>query len=119
MSEGLTRLLDEIQVAPAICVEDLAGSAEVSAAIWQSLELFVRAAWGSTPPRSTLERQGWLDSANMQTYCRLKKFAVKNYGQGQWSSFVENKLAQLPGVGLMPRQDVWARTILSDTCASY
>lgn len=108
-----------VQSAPEACVAELSELPEVSSSVWQGLELLVRVAWGESPPKSSLERQGWLDQSNMEIFCRLKKFATAHYGIGQWSSFVENKLGQLPGSMQMARADAWQRTILSDQCQGF
>jgi hypothetical protein len=114
--DGLRKMIEVALSAPKDCLPEISELGEVSGATWQGLELLVRAAWGSAAPRSALERQGWLDSSDMAVFCDLKKFAISNYGQSQWTAFVDSKLQQLPGSSLMSRPDAWQRTIMSDQC---
>ncbi|MGE3975157.1 MAG: hypothetical protein AB7F59_11590 [Bdellovibrionales bacterium] len=114
--QGLQKMMDVTLSSPAECHGGITELTEVSSATWRGLELMTRAAWGAAAPKSSMERQGWLDAPAMELYCRLKKFAITNYGQGAWSSFVESQLPQLPGASELQRSDAWQRTILSDPC---
>ncbi len=117
--EGMRKLHTDLENAPSGCTEGLANLPEVQSAIFTALELMVHLAWGTKPPMTSFERNGWLDSSQVAVFCDFKKLINANMGSDKWKAFVEQQMSSLPGASLLPRNDMWSRTLLSDPCANY
>jgi len=117
--DGMKRLYSDLIDVPSGCTPVLIDSPEVKEALFAGLELIVRLAWGEKPPSSNLERNGWLDLSQVAVFCNFKKMMIEQLGSDVWSSFVEKQMSNLPGASLLPRNDVWGRSLLSDPCVSY
>lgn len=113
---GVKRLHQELVSTASACEQNLIEVPEVKKALWTALELFVRLAWGSVAPKAASEREGWLDSSLLSTYCDLKKFSIENFGQDSWNAFIEEQMRNLPQAEIYSRNEVWQRTILSYPC---
>ncbi|MBK9294967.1 MAG: hypothetical protein IPM57_11110 [Oligoflexia bacterium] len=81
-----------------------------------SIEMMVRAAWGSVPPTSSSNKQGWLQLSQMAFFCKLKKALVESFGEGAWVDMVNYLLNDLPKAKELGRNEAWARSIMSDPC---
>ena len=117
--DGLKRLYTDLEKVPTGCSGELMALPEVNEGMFKGLELIVHLAWGEKPPGSSLERSGWLDSTQVGVFCDYKKLINLHLGKESWNSFVEKQMTSLPGAGLLPRNDIWSRTLLSDPCVSY
>lgn len=98
------------------CWAEVGGQRAVRDAIWGSLDLIIKLAWGSKPPVSYYEKFSWLDSADMNLYCQLKDVATDLYGQSAWENFREKQMSELPDADKIPRKDVWDKSLLSLSC---
>jgi hypothetical protein len=116
---GMKRLYTDLEKVPTGCSATLMEISEVKEAMFLGLELIVHLAWGERPPPSSLERSGWLDSTQVGVFCEYKKLINLHLGRETWNGFVEKQMTNLPGASLLPRNDVWSRTVLSDPCVSY
>ncbi len=104
------------------CFSKLAKQDNFNDAIWSSLELMVRMAWGDKPPDQPQQKLAWFDAADLNLVCTLKQTAIDVFGKEQFDSFQEKFLtggAALPGAEKMSRADVWKRMLFSITCTQY
>lgn len=101
---GLRRLADSLRLVPDKCmvryVEDNPGFPNQ---ILDGIKVFVLAAWGEAPPMNVQSRAGWLTSADITTFCRLKIFIEKIYEPEDIKSFRSKLFAELP--------DAWSDTV--------
>ena len=91
----------------------------VKSAIWKNLDLMTKLAWGYKPPEGAFEKTGWLNSADMNLFCKLKRLAFKYYGREEWNQFREKTFKKLPGSDSLDRNRIWELSILSLNCQSY
>ena len=98
------------------CRSDIADDKLTKQWLGSSLELFVRVAWGSKPPSSYLNKNGWLELSQIVQYCKLRTQWELIYGQPAWSEFIDFMLSDLPGAVELGRNESWNRSILSDPC---
>ncbi len=111
--KSLTNDLDTVSTK---CFGDIGSRVELKDALWVSVELMTRLAWGETPPRSYKESSGWLETPNILIYCELKKILVQFYGPEKLNEFARTLIPQLPGGNRMPFSEAWPKTILSMGC---
>jgi hypothetical protein len=111
-------LRDSRTVSPE-CNGKLASHDGYTKAIWESLDLMVKIAWGEKPPQTPALKVGWFDPSDLNLFCLLKDVAINVYSQDRWNSFVEGYFTSLPAVSTLPRNDVWQRMLLSLNCSSY
>ena len=74
---------------------------------------------GEKPPAAYHSKFGWLDTADISLYCKLKGRYQATYGEGAWTSLREKMMKELPGAAEMPRNQVWDMIIFSENCARY
>lgn len=92
---------------------------EINKALWDTLELILRLAWGEKPPEAYHAKFGWLDTADISLFCKLKSRVSTVYGEDAWVRFREKMMLELPGAKDMPRNQVWDMSIFSENCARY
>lgn len=117
--DGLSRIMLDLKVVPDKCLQQIAEVDQIKGAVWVSLDLFTRIAWGETAPASSFERTNWFDSSHLRTYCALKRLSTDLYGEESWSPFVQSTLQKLPQYNQLTPQEAWPRTLLSLNCDSY
>lgn len=115
----LRTLLRDLDTVPAACSSAVGGSDQVREALWKSVELIVRLAWGDKPPGSVAEKFGWLDTADLALFCGLRQHITTYYGDGAWDGFQERMFKDLPGAKDVPRKAAWDTMILSEICNRY
>ena len=98
------------------CQADLASDSTTQGFLKKSMELIVRGAWGSKPPASYLYRNGWMELTHVVLYCRLRNDFIKIFGDEASTSFTNAVMGDLPGAEGLERNDVWARSLLSEPC---
>lgn len=101
------------------CSPYLASVAEHKKALWDVMELLVRLAWGEKPPTSYHAKFGWLDTADIALYCKLKTRIIGFYSEDKWNAFRERMMKELPGAKDLQRAQVWDMSIFSENCARY
>ena len=114
--QGMKAVVRQIEGASSDCHEDLVQRAPVQTALTEVLSLTVRLAWGETPPESAYTRLGWLDTSHMALFCELKRVYIAGKGETAWASLREELMKELPFAPNLPRNEVWARSILSYNC---
>lgn len=114
---GLRSVMKEIKTVSPDCTSDLGSESDLKKAIWETLDLMVKLAWGEKPPMAPSLRNGIFDGADVSFFCDLKQVAVYLYGEGQWNQFVEKNLKALPGWETLDRNDIWSRSIMSVSCS--
>lgn len=117
--QGIKILLSDLDSLSRECASAAGNISEVKAAIRETLELLVRLAWGDKPPNSYTAKLGWLDSADVSLYCKLRNRYQSMNGEPAWSSFRQNMLLELPGAKELARNEVWDLSIFSENCARY
>jgi hypothetical protein len=117
--EGIKVPLNDLNAFPAECGAALGGVAPVKKARWETVDLLVRLGWGSKPPTSYNAKFGWLDTADITLYCKLKTRISFMFGEPAWASFREKTMADLPGSKDLTRNQVWDMSLLSENCARY
>ncbi len=101
------------------CNSKLAGHAAFGSAVWSTLDLMARLAWGEHPPSLPGQKQGWLDPADLNLYCSLKNISVNIFGKERFDSFQEGYFQSLPEAARMARNDAWSRMLFSVNCAGF
>jgi len=117
--QDLKVLLHDISVAPKECGPAIGGLSEVKRALWESMDLIVRLAWGEKPPTAYHAKFGWLDTADVSLFCKMKATVQVAYGESQWTTFREKRLKDLPGAKELPRAQVWDMSLFSENCNRY
>lgn len=92
---------------------------EVDFLLWKTAELMVRSAWGEAPPSSYHAKFGWLDTADIALFCKLKSRIIAVYGQSKYDAFQNKMMLELPGAKDLPRNQIWDMTVFSENCARY
>ena len=120
------------------CTPQLYAIKEVSAAMNDGIELMVRLAWGVKPPEPGIERFGWMQDAEIATFCRIKNIYVRANGEEAWTALRKKIAAKLPGEDIPPstdptqasvepkkatavlsEMDIWNRSLFSVRCDVY
>ncbi len=101
------------------CASSVSGLSEFKRALWDSMDLMVKLAWGEKPPTAYNAKFGWLDTADITLYCQLKNRLQIIYGESAWDSYREKMMRELPGAKDLSRNQVWDMTIFSENCARY
>ena len=115
----LKKMVKEMRAVSPECQKKITSSGAVIGAVWESLDLLARIAWGNEPPLTAAVRAGWLDAADLNLFCELKTQVLRIHSEERWNSFVEGYFKSLPGADKLPRSDVWQRMLFSTNCASY
>lgn len=116
---NLKSMLKDVNTFSPECYGKLSSMSEFTGALWGSLDLMVKMAWGAAGPKSAFEKTGWFDSADLNLYCSMKKVAIDVYGQSRWDGFVSEYLNSLPQAATLGRNEAWARMLLSVSCSAY
>lgn len=120
------------------CAAQLYDIKEVAAAMNDGIELMVRLAWGVKPPEPGIERFGWMQDAEIATFCRLKNIYTRAHGEEAWTALRQKIAAKLPGEEIPPsvdptqasvepkkatavlsEMDIWNRSLFSVRCDVY
>jgi hypothetical protein len=117
--QNIKVLLDDLVAVPKDCGSAAGGIKEVNAALWETVELLVRLAWGEKPPSAYNSKFGWLDTADITLFCKLKARISSMYGEAKWTAFREKMMLDLPGSKDLNRNQVWEMVLFSENCARY
>lgn len=134
----LKKVADGISKASTECAAQLFGVAEARTALTDGIELMTRLAWGLKPPEPTLERFGWMQEAELATFCRLRSVYIRANGEEGWIELRRKIFAKLPGEevpvalepgqeGVQPRmantlmteENIWNRSLFSVRCEVF
>lgn len=135
---SLKEVASEVGKASSECAAQLYGVKEVSAALNDGIELMARLAWGVKPPEPGFERFGWMQDAEVATFCRLKSIYIRANGEEAWNALRLKIFAKLPGEDLpvatdpavavvepkkatavLSELDIFNRSIFSTRCEVY
>ena len=116
MFDYVRRVIGELDSMPLECHSEVGALSEVKRAVSSVLTLLVEIGWGTKPPADEFERQAWFDTAHLATVCDLIRFQKSLYGEDDWLTYVDTRIQSLPGASDVPREQVWAKTILSLPC---
>lgn len=117
--EKTRRLLTELDAIPKECVDKVRGESVVGQILTKMMDLLVYIGWGSKPPELYNEKFKWLDSSDMNLFCRLKNHYEIIFGIDAMARKRESYFEELPGAKDLPRQKVWEAMILSENCSRY
>jgi hypothetical protein len=117
--QGLKNMIHDLETFTSECVGAVGGVTEYKRALWQSADMMVRLAWGEAPPAAYTTKLGWLDTADISLFCKLKARVVIFYGQPEWEQFREKMMGELPGAKDLPRNQVWELSLFSVPCERY
>ena len=112
-------LLQDLSAFTDECSATAASEKAIDRALWETLELMVRLAWGESAPTSFSAKFGWLDTADLSLFCELKKRVQIIYGENRFNRFRDKMMVELPGAKELPRAQVWDMSIFSENCARY
>lgn len=112
----LRRQLDQVSRE---CREQVFDLPLVKNAIWTSLDLFIKIAWGEKPPEGGFARRGWFQVAEMSEFCQYKRLAQTFYGREAWNQNREKWMTSLPGSESMNRTQIWERILISEKCDRF
>lgn len=116
---GLRKMLRQLSSVSEQCLKDVGEMREVKGGVKSGLDLMVRMAWGSTPPSHPNLKVGWFDPSDLNLFCNLKASATNMYGAQAWTGFQDSYFKVLPGASLLPRSEVWDKSLLSLQCTQY
>ncbi len=112
-------LLYDLSTLSSECAGALGSVTEHKKVLWEVTEMMVRMAWGEAPPTAYHAKFGWLDTADISLYCKLKMRITAFYGEPAWNAFREKMMKELPGAKDVPRNTVWDMSIFSENCSRY
>ncbi|MBX9766003.1 MAG: hypothetical protein K2X47_01920 [Bdellovibrionales bacterium] len=116
MFDYVRRTLTELESMPLDCHPEVGTLPEVKRAVTTVLSLLIEIAWGTKPPADEFERQAWFDTAHLSTICDLTRFQKSLYGEEEWLAYVDTRIQSLPEAATLPRDQAWAKMILSVPC---
>jgi len=93
----LKKLANDILLANSECLPELYNLSEVKQAMNDGLEMMVRMAWGSRPPESPVEKNGWLQESELVTFCRIQRVTNAAIGAESYSQLKKKIIKKLPG----------------------
>lgn len=117
--EKIRKFLADVDSIPKECQGTIQSESAVRDTIVKSFDLFVKIAWGSTPPERYNEKFKWLDNSDMALFCRLKTSFDIVIGTQALAQKRESYFEELPGAKGLPRQKIWEAMILSENCSRY
>jgi hypothetical protein len=117
--QGIKVLLTDLSTLTRECSEAASSIDEVKAALKETLDLMVRLAWGEKPPSAYNAKFGWLDTADLSLFCKLKARYQNTYGEEAWNRYRQKLLEDLPGAKELARNEVWDLSIFSENCSRY
>lgn len=134
----LKKVADDVGKASTECTNQLFNINEVKTALGDGLELMVRLAWGVKPPEQGLEKFGWMQDAEIATFCRLKSIFLRANGEESWIAFRKMVSAKLPGeempfasepnmavlepkkaTAVLSEEEIWNRSLFSVRCDAF
>ncbi|QDK36888.1 hypothetical protein [Bdellovibrio sp. NC01] len=135
---ALKDIAQEVGKASSECTAQLYGVKEVSSAIGDGIEVMARLAWGVKPPEPGPEKFGWMQDAEVASFCRLKSIYARANGEEAWNGLRAKIFNKLPGeeipvttdpnvVAVEPKKatavlselDIFNRSIFSVRCEVY
>ena len=116
---GVRILLEDMNALSQACGPAAGNAGEIHKALWETVELLLRLAWGEKPPEGRMAKFGWLDVADTTLFCKLKTRITSIYGEESWVAFREKMMADLPGAKLLTRNQIWDLSLFSENCARY
>lgn len=116
---SLKHMLKDVGAISHECLVKLNQHTAFTEAIWSSLDLMTRLAWGDKPPEMATLKIGWFDPSDLNLFCDLRRTSVNIYSEVKWNSFVEAYFEKLPGVKSMNRNEAWQRMLFSVNCSLY
>ena len=117
--QNMKKLLEDLNTFTTDCASVPGTIPEVKAALWETTELMVRLAWGEKPPSSFNAKLGWLDTADMSLFCRLKARVQTVFGEPAWDKLREKLITDLPGTKELTRTQTWELILFSENCSRY
>lgn len=112
-------LLQDLDTLTHDCSSAAGSVKEVKEALWTTMDLLVQLAWGEKPPVAYHAKFGWLDTADITLYCKLKARLQNSFGEAAWEKYRDKMMSELPGAAALPRTQVWDMSIFSENCARY
>ena len=115
----LRKMHSQLRLLPQECNSKAFEIAELKRAVWGSLELMQKLAWGSQGPKSVYDKYAWLDSNHLNLFCILQNTANEASSPEKYAQWRENIMLNLPGAVNLSRQDLWSRSLFSTPCKDY
>ncbi|PIT99760.1 MAG: hypothetical protein COT74_08210 [Bdellovibrionales bacterium CG10_big_fil_rev_8_21_14_0_10_45_34] len=116
--QGLGRMTQSLPSLGSKCLEEREKLSGPQKAYFEAIKMIVQMAWGDTPPRSTYERIGNLDSHTLSLFCKLRRQSEMYFAEGSYDQLRESLLQSLKGAQELGREEVWRRSLLSVPCDS-
>ena len=104
---------------PNKCLAGIVKQKQVKDAIFKSLDLLIRIAWGEKPPETSYDMFNWLSESDKKLYCQYKRTTIKALGTQAWQNFYEVYFTELPGSENLSRQEAWPKMLVSLDCKRY
>ena len=114
---GVNELVDSLKTIPGDCALSFCKKKEFNEALWETLDILVRIAWGDQPPSDIYEKTSWLNHSHFSLFCQIKQTLIDCHGEKRWKKVQEETLNSLPGIEGMDRRDIWRLTLLSTDCS--
>ena len=116
---NLKNMLRNLDAVSSECQSSMGKLKEVKQALWETLDLMVRIAWGGTPPQGIYDKYSWMDTSDISLFCQVKRFYQSLYPPKAWKDLQENTLKSLPGTESLSPERIWEFSILSDNCTQF
>lgn len=116
---GLRKMLRQLSSVSPQCLREIGDLREVKGGLKTGLDLMIRMAWGASPPSHANLKAGWFDGGDLNLFCNLKSTATQIFGAEAWKGFENSYFKDLPGATLLPRSEVWDKSLLSLQCTQY
>lgn len=95
--EGLRVLTKELREVNDKCQKTYTeNDANLIKHVYQALQIMALVAWGEKPPGGPSERIGWMTTANIKTFCYLKKTFILLAGEEQYLALREKVYLEYP-----------------------
>ena len=101
------------------CAPVVGGIGVYGTPLVETLEKFVRIAWGPAPPASYNVKFNWLDASDLNLFCRLKDRYISFYGDDAWEAFRTRVSASLPGAKDLNLNQIWDLSLFSESCLRH
>jgi hypothetical protein len=100
-------------------------SASLQKILFEAIRMMVLKAWGEEPPRTPVERLGWLRESEAATFCHIKDALKRGQDSSSWQQFEQKIMAELPlnsstkAIDSMAQDRVRELSLFALPCAVY
>lgn len=116
---GTRKFFDSLQALNQECLSQSLATREFKNLLVEVFAVMPRLAWGDTPPQSMTVSTQWLDSSDLNLFCKTKQFLKNNVSENTFNQIQEKNLKDLPGSDKISREDLWRKSLYSLRCEQF